>query len=176
MEYIEFFNHVCQEKVLKDYVLTKIESTSQKVKLNSEFIIPNDVVAYMNDSFFLRERHFKSKVYYDLLEGENYVFSTSFDSKVSLIALEDTEYITFDKKDLFTLLEGNGTLSCLHLANIKKIQEKISLYLEMETKESAAKLDLLINKLCKEKKNVSIPADMLSIQSVARIVTKHLEF
>lgn len=170
MQYIEFFNHICQETILKDYIFRKLLGRRKRVGADKRTIIPNDVVIYTNNTCFLREIHFQEKVYYDLLDGENYLFVTNNNSKVVLIPLVNTEYIFFNKEDLFTLLETDGVLSCLYLSYVKKMQEGIRFNLRISEEETEIRICMLLDKVFgKQDVPCKIPT-ALSVQNMAIIL------
>lgn len=170
MQYIEFFNHICQETVLKDYIFRKLLGRRKKVEADKRTIIPNNAVIYMNNTCFLREIHFQEKIYYDLLDGENYLFVTNSDTEVILIPLVNTEYIFFNKEDLFTLLETDGVLSCLYLSYVKKMQEGIRFNLRISEEATEIRICMLLDKVFRTQ---DIPCKIptaLSVQNMARIL------
>ncbi|OEP06424.1 hypothetical protein AF893_13695 [Listeria monocytogenes] len=169
MEYIEFFNHICQKTILKDFVFRKLLVRRKRVKKDTEIVIPNDTVIYIDNTYFLREIHFENKVYYDLLEGGNFVFVTKEDSEMILVPLVDTEYNLFNKNDLFKLLESEKVLSCFYLMYVKKIQEGIRFNLKISQEETWLRVIHLLDKLF-EKKESNMVLNTFSLQNIARIV------
>ncbi|EKZ4334422.1 hypothetical protein QRW32_001326 [Listeria monocytogenes] len=170
MQYIEFFNHICQETILKDYIFRKLLGRRKRVRADKRTIIPSDVVIYTNNTCFLREIHFQEKIYYDLLDGENYLFVTNNNSKVVLIPLVNTEYIFFNKEDLFTLLETDGVLSCLYLNYVKKMQEGIRFNLRISGEETEIRICMLLDKVFRKQ---AVPCKIptaLSVQNMAIIL------
>ncbi|TYV66864.1 hypothetical protein FZ081_13715 [Listeria monocytogenes] len=133
-------------------------------------IISNDVVVYTNNTCFLREIHFQEKIYYDLLDGENYLFVTNNNSKVVLIPLINTEYIFFNKEDLFTLLETDGVLSCLYLSYVKKMQEGIRFNLRISQEETEIRICMLLDKVFRKQDGPCKVPTALSVQNMAIIL------
>ncbi|ELY8693632.1 hypothetical protein SOU83_000263 [Listeria monocytogenes] len=133
-------------------------------------IISNDVVVYTNNTCFLREIHFQEKIYYDLLDGENYLFVTNNNSKVVLIPLINTEYIFFNKEDLFTLLETDGVLSCLYLSYVKKMQEGIRFNLRISQEEIEIRICMLLDKVFRKQDGPCKVPTALSVQNMAIIL------
>ncbi|EMY4661455.1 hypothetical protein AATB99_002950 [Listeria monocytogenes] len=170
MQYIEFFNHICQETILKDYIFRKLLGRRKRVRADKRTIIPSDVVIYTNNTCFLREIHFQEKIYYDLLDGENYLFVTNNNSKVVLIPLVNTEYIFFNKEDLFTLLETDGVLSCLYLNYVKKMQEGIRFNLRISEEETEIRICMLLDKVFRKQDVPCKIPTALSAQNMAIIL------
>lgn len=170
MQYIEFFNHICQETILKDYIFRKLLGRRKRVGADKRTIISNDVVVYTNNTCFLREIHFQEKIYYDLLDGENYLFVTNNNSKVVLIPLINTEYIFFNKEDLFTLLETDGVLSCLYLSYVKKMQEGIRFNLRISQEEIEIRICMLLDKVFRKQDGPCKVPTALSVQNMAIIL------
>lgn len=170
MQYIEFFNHICQETILKDYIFRKLLGRRKRVGADKRTIISNDVVVYTNNTCFLREIHFQEKIYYDLLDGENYLFVTNNNSKVVLIPLINTEYIFFNKEDLFTLLETDGVLSCLYLSYVKKMQEGIRFNLRISQEETEIRICMLLDKVFRKQDGPCKVPTALSVQNMAIIL------
>ncbi|EAD0622423.1 hypothetical protein ARX01_08150 [Listeria monocytogenes] len=170
MQYIEFFNHICQETILKDYIFRKLLGRRKRVRADKRTIIPSDVVIYTNNTCFLREIHFQEKIYYDLLDGENYLFVTNNNSKVVLIPLVNTEYIFFNKEDLFTLLETDGVLSCLYLNYVKKMQEGIRFNLRISEEEIEIRICMLLDKVFRKQDVPCKIPTALSAQNMAIIL------
>ncbi|EAD8592635.1 hypothetical protein ACTU7N_000534 [Listeria monocytogenes] len=170
MQYIEFFNHICQETILKDYIFRKLLGRRKRVRADKRTIIPSDAVIYTNNTCFLREIHFQEKIYYDLLDGENYLFVTNNNSKVVLIPLVNTEYIFFNKEDLFTLLETDGVLSCLYLNYVKKMQEGIRFNLRISEEETEIRICMLLDKVFRKQDVPCKIPTALSVQNMAIIL------
>ncbi|EAC7082641.1 hypothetical protein AF307_08620, partial [Listeria monocytogenes] len=164
------FNHICQETILKDYIFRKLLGRRKRVRADKRTIIPSDAVIYTNNTCFLREIHFQEKIYYDLLDGENYLFVTNNNSKVVLIPLVNTEYIFFNKEDLFTLLETDGVLSCLYLNYVKKMQEGIRFNLRISEEETEIRICMLLDKVFRKQDVPCKIPTALSVQNMAIIL------
>ncbi|EAD8589206.1 hypothetical protein AF308_08670, partial [Listeria monocytogenes] len=161
---------ICQETILKDYIFRKLLGRRKRVRADKRTIIPSDAVIYTNNTCFLREIHFQEKIYYDLLDGENYLFVTNNNSKVVLIPLVNTEYIFFNKEDLFTLLETDGVLSCLYLNYVKKMQEGIRFNLRISEEETEIRICMLLDKVFRKQDVPCKIPTALSVQNMAIIL------
>ncbi|MBC1339643.1 Crp/Fnr family transcriptional regulator [Listeria innocua] len=175
MEYIEFFNHIYQEPILKDYIFKNLLAKQKRVKKGEKVIISNDEVVYISNPCFLRKIHLGEKAYYNLLSEDSFVFTTKSHSKMVLIALMDTEYSKLNKNALFNLLESENILSCFYLAYAKKIQEDIRFDLKMSGEDSEGKVLMLLDKLLGRQRGDSAIPNSLSIYNIAKIVSSSVE-
>ncbi|EAD8602641.1 hypothetical protein AF306_15775, partial [Listeria monocytogenes] len=151
-------------------IFRKLLGRRKRVRADKRTIIPSDAVIYTNNTCFLREIHFQEKIYYDLLDGENYLFVTNNNSKVVLIPLVNTEYIFFNKEDLFTLLETDGVLSCLYLNYVKKMQEGIRFNLRISEEETEIRICMLLDKVFRKQDVPCKIPTALSVQNMAIIL------